>query len=40
MFYVNINVCTEEYESQIKVASAVLEAASRASQFMDSEYWL
>lgn len=31
MFYVNINVCTEESETKIKVASAVLKAALRAS---------
>lgn len=31
MFYVNINVCTEESETKNKVASAVLEAALRAS---------
>lgn len=31
MFYVNINVCTEESETKIKVASAVLEAVIRAS---------
>lgn len=30
MFYVNINVCTEESETKIEVASAVLEAALRA----------
>lgn len=30
MFYVNINVCTEESETKIKVASAVLEAGIRA----------
>lgn len=30
MFYVNINVCTEESETKIKVANAVLEAALRA----------
>lgn len=31
MFYVNINVCTEESETKIKVAGAVLEAALRAN---------
>lgn len=31
MFYVNINVCTEESETKIKVASAALEATLRAS---------
>lgn len=30
MFYVNINVCTEESETKMKVASAVLEAALRS----------